>query len=699
MSHTIILNAGHEEEKRQEILAYFHKTFDLDEELYDHLAREEAFYLRAESLRHPLIFYFGHTASFYINKFNTARLVDSRINPEYESMFAIGVDEMSWDDLDEQNYNWPSVDEVRAYRRQVRSFVTNIIRELPLSMPITWDSPFWVIMMGIEHQRIHLETSSVIIRRLPIEEVRSLADWPVCPLQGEAPENTLLPVAGAKVVLGKSKDHSLYGWDNEFGKHTFDVWDFKASRYLVSNREFLEFVEERGYEKEQYWTEEGRRWVAFSKAHHPLFWLKETDGYRLRTLATIIDMPWNWPAEVNYLEAKAFCNWLAEKKGAAIRLPTEDEWYRLHELSHLPDQPHWTKAPGNINLEHWASSCPVDHFQFGEFYDIIGNVWQWTETPISGFEGFEVHPFYDDFSTPTFDTQHNLIKGGSWISTGNEATRDARYAFRRHFFQHAGFRYVQAEQPLEVPQAMYETDGAVSQYCEAHYGKTFFNVANFPAACVAICLEHMQGKPKNRALDLGCSVGRASFELAREFGFVNGLDFSARFIRIAYQMQEKGILRYELPEEGDIVSYHERRLAELNLTEAANRVEFYQADAQNLKPQFNAYDLILAANLLDRLSKPALFLDTIHERLNDGGLLVIASPYTWLEEFTSRENWIGGYRKDGEPYTTLDGLREHLDVHFSMIVEPRDVEFVIRETSRKFQHAISQVTVWQKKRQ
>ena len=62
----------------------------------------------------------------------------------------------------------------------------------------------------------------------------------------------------------------------------------------------------------------------------------------------------------------------------------------------LRDQPYWQKAPGNINLEHWASSCPVDQFRFGEFFDLIGNVWQWTETPISGFDGFEVHPFYDD---------------------------------------------------------------------------------------------------------------------------------------------------------------------------------------------------------------------------------------------------------------------------------------------------------------
>ena len=134
----------------------------------------------------------------------------------------------------------------------------------------------------------------------------------------------------------------------------------------------------------------------------------------------------------------------------------------------------------------------------------------------------------------------------------------------------------------------------------------------------------------------------------------------------------------------------------MNLAEVAGRVEFYQADALNLKPQFAEYDLILAANLIDRLSKPAKFLDTIHERLNDGGLLVIASPYTWLEEFTSRENWIGGFRKDGEPYSTLDGLRDHLKAHFTMVADPCDVEFVIRETSRKFQHSLSQVTVWQK---
>lgn len=695
-TRTTLLNAGDPETKREEIRQYFHATYSIDEQLYDTLVRDQAFYLRAEPLRHPPIFYLGHTAVFYINKLSIAKLIDHRLNPRFESMFAIGVDEMSWDDLNEAHYDWPTVAEVKAYRAQVREEVDRIISEIPLSLPVTWDSPFWAIMMGIEHQRIHLETSSVILRRMPIEEVRELPLWQICPENGPAPVNSLLPVKGGKVRLGKDRSHPLYGWDNEFGLYQAEVWDFMASQYLVSNDEYREFVTDGGYGERGWWTEEGWKWVTYSQAGHPLFWIPDNGTYRFRTMAGIIDMPWNWPAEVNYLEAKAFCNWKAATTGRIIRLPSEDEWYRLHDLHAIPDQPSWQKAPGNINLEHWASSCPVDRFRFGDFYDIIGNVWQWTETPISGFAGFEVHPYYDDFSTPTFDTQHNLIKGGSWISTGNEATRDSRYAFRRHFFQHAGFRYVESKQPLAEPQSMYETDQAVSQYCELHYGPAYFGVESFPVQCARICLGYMADRPKRKALELGCSVGRAAFELAREFDTVHGLDFSARFIRIAYQLQEKGYTRYQLCEEGDIVSYHEHSLSEFGLEAVRRKVEFHQADAANLKDRFSGYDLIFAGNLIDRMVNPSRFLTTVHERLNPGGLLILASPYTWLESFTKKDQWLGGYRKDGEPYSTLEGLTDMLEANFTLLDAPRNLEFVIRETSRKFQHSVSQLTVWQK---
>jgi putative 4-mercaptohistidine N1-methyltranferase len=128
----------------------------------------------------------------------------------------------------------------------------------------------------------------------------------------------------------------------------------------------------------------------------------------------------------------------------------------------------------------------------------------------------------------------------------------------------------------------------------------------------------------------------------------------------------------------------------------AARVEFHQGDASNLKPQFTGYDLVLAANLLDRLYNPKRFLETIHERLNPGGVLVITSPYTWLEEFTKKENWLGGFRQGGEPHMTLDSLKDLLSPHFVLLDAPRNVEFALRETRRKFQHTIAELTAWQR---
>jgi len=605
---------------------------------------------------------------------------------------------MSWDDLDERHYDWPTRHQVKAYRDKVRELVDGLIRSMPLTLPITWDSPFWAIMMGIEHERIHLETSSVLIRQLPIDQTVQLPFWEICREAGEPPVNELVPVAGGRVVLGKSEDHPLYGWDNEYGKHEAEVSGFKASRYLVSNREFLEFVEAGCYSDRQWWSDEGWNWREFRKADHPMFWIKAGDCWTLRTMASEIDLPWNWPVEVNQLEAKAFCNWKAAKSGKPVRLPTEDEWNRLRDVCDIPDQPYWDRAPGNINLEQWCSSCPIDRFRTGEFFDVLGNVWQWTETPIYPFHGFEIHPWYDDFSTPTFDTRHNLIKGGSWISTGNEATRDSRYAFRRHFFQHAGFRYVESSAKVEIHDDQYESDAMAAQYCDAHYGPEHFGVPNFAVTCAEIALTAMESRKKGHALDLGCAVGRASFELAKGgFDKVTGLDFSTRFFRLAARMQEEGYLRYAFPEEGEVVSFHEIGLKDLGLDEVRERVHFSQADACNLPEKFTGYDLVLAANLIDRLYSPRRFLTTIHERLNPGGLLVITSPYTWLEEFTKKEEWLGGYREAGEPVWTLDGLKEALAPHFRMLGEPRDVPFVIRETRRKFQHSVAELTVWELK--
>lgn len=681
---------------RATLREYFTATFDRYESLFDCLSCDEAYVVKPITLRHPLIFYFGHTATFFVNKLLLARLIDQRLDAKLESVFAVGVDEMSWDDLDDAHYEWPSVAEVRRYRGKVRALVTRLIDQAPLKSPIDWNSPWWAIIMGIEHERIHLETSSVLIRQHALKYVQPSENWPALRVAPSSPpDNELVRVPSGTVRVGKPFSSAQYGWDNEYGHHEEHVNDFQASRYLVSNAEFLSFVEAGGYRNPEYWEEEGRKWLAFSQAAHPTFWVRDGESWRLRLMTEEAAMPWDWPVETNYHEAKAFCNWKRAESGLSVRLPTEDEWYRLYDVAGLSD-PGDARVAANLHLDHWASSCPVDRFRHGQFYDVVGNVWQWTETPTYPFDGFDTHPWYDDFTTPTFDGRHNLIKGGSWISCGNEAVRASRYAFRRHFFQHAGFRYVVSEETPVNPSPYYETDKLLSEYAEFHYGAEYFGVPNFSRSLVELARPFLEGRPHAKALDLGCASGRATFELARHFDHVTGVDFSARFIEQGVLLAGQGVLRYTLADEGELVSYRASSLAELGLDDVRDKVAFFQGDACNLKPQYSGYDFVLAANLIDRLYSPAKFLDAIHERIVPGGVLMIASPYTWLVEHTPREAWIGGFKKDGESYTTLDGLKAHLGAHFRLLHGPAEVPFVIRETKRKFQHTLSEVTLWER---
>lgn len=699
-TRTLQLSGQNAEQKRNELLTYFTQTWELYESLFDCLADERAYFNKAISLRHPLIFYFGHTATFYINKLMAGRYLDHRVDDRIEAMMAIGVDEMSWDDLNDSHYVWPTVEEVRDYRGKVKSLVSEFIRTMPLELPITWDSPAWVILMGIEHERIHLETSSVLIRQLPIAWVKPQPYWPVCPQarhdRASVPANTLITMPGGRVRQGKTDD--TYGWDNEYGSQVIELAPFKASKMLVSNAEFYRFIVANGYQDQRWWDDEGWGWREFSGAQMPTFWvgdIAQPDQLKLRLMAEEVALPWDWPAEVNQLEAAAFCRWLAEETGKSIQLPCEAEWMQLREQVG-GDQPDWVDAPGNINLAYWASSSPVDHFAQGEFYDIVGNVWQWTTTPTNGFEGFKVHPLYDDFSTPTFDGKHSLIKGGSWISTGNEALKSARYAFRRHFFQHAGFRYVVSSHEESMALNPYETDSMVSQYLDFQYGPGYYGVPNYAAALVEKLLPHCNAF--GQALDLGCATGRASFELARHFDAVTGMDYSARFIDVALQLTSGEDFRYVVPEEGELVEYRQVRLKDFNLSdEQVARIQFVQGDACNLKPQPDRYDLVLASNLIDRLRQPKRFLQDITAMIRSGGLLVLSSPYTWLEEFTPKENWLGGVRENGEALTTYQALQRLLRDAFEEVTAPQDVAFVIRETARKFQHTEAQLTIWRKR--
>jgi len=721
---------------RESVCKYFDNTWNMYETLFRSLKDDETFYLIPDKLRRPLIFYLGHTAAVYANKLLLAKVLSERINPVFERLFETGVDEMSWDDMEDANFDWPSVADVWAFRKKVYEAVRNAILTFPYTLPITQDDPMWAVAMAFEHERIHYETSAVLIRQLPVNKVVRPPGWKYAPsnsVDGSYPRNEMVDVPGTTVTIGKRRDFPSFGWDNEYGSKVESVRSFKASKYLVSNGEFLEFVRAGGYTNQKYWDDEGWRWCQYRKALHPTFWVPQPQAhsegnvvYKYRATFDVIDMPWDWPVDTNYHESKAFCRW----KGEGYRVITEAEHHCMRNPkpeaaaaagTGTPD----TNSPSdivfqkdisaNLNMK-WGSATPVDFYPptHAGFYDVHGNVWEWTEDHFHPLPGFQIHPIYDDFSTPCFDNRHNMIMGGSWVSTGDEASIYARFHFRRHFFQNLGFRYVLGADPVQFSApSTYESAKSLNEYLLFHYGRPdevfpyTYNLSfahDFPARLAHESMRIFRevrssydGDVSNcSALDIGCAVGRSSFELARLCTYVLGIDFSARFISTALRLQEKGRIPYMRIEEGLLETSSEATVApEID----RSRVRFVQGDACNLPITIGSYDIVLAANLIDRLHHPMDFLKRLPELVKPDGLLYMTSPYTWLEEYTAQEQWLGGVVKNGVPKRTFEALSEILtSLGFSLVTQ-YDMPFIIREHSRKFQLSFAHATAWRRNAQ
>ena len=103
------------------------------------------------------------------------------MDPRLEGMFAVGVDEMDWDDLDENHYAWPSVAETKKYRQKVREVVLKVLQNSTTTQIKDWHCDLWMILMGSEHERIHFETSAVIMRQVPLDMIAPVPEFPDCP--------------------------------------------------------------------------------------------------------------------------------------------------------------------------------------------------------------------------------------------------------------------------------------------------------------------------------------------------------------------------------------------------------------------------------------------------------------------------------------------------------------------------------------
>jgi putative 4-mercaptohistidine N1-methyltranferase len=253
---------------------------------------------------------------------------------------------------------------------------------------------------------------------------------------------------------------------------------------------------------------------------------------------------------------------------------------------------------------------------------------------------------------------------------------------------------------------IYESNKLLSEYLVFHFGTPEQlipypfgpkDALDFPKRCAELCLKHYKvqdGIPK-RALDVGCAVGRSTFELAKEIQEVIGIDYSQSFVDTANKLKADGFIEYDLVQEGDNTT---TAVAEVPKDIDRRCVSFEQGDACNLRQSLGEFGVVLAANLICRLHHPKDFLSRLLTLLpKKGSLLVITAPYSWQREFTDKSLWLGGYTDANEQKVTgFENLQKELGHNFEL-VEDVNMPFFIRETARKNQWTVAHATVWRRK--
>ncbi len=415
----------------------------------------EAFRARPIALRHPFIFYVGHLPAFAWIHICGGTLGHPSFAPALDDMFSRGIDP----DVDnpEQCHDhpeipdrWPELETVLAYRDRVRAAVLaslDAVAERSSADPMAQNGR--VFSMVVEHELMHQETLLYMVQQLA-PELKARPSWlPDFALGAGAPRRPVAVPAG-RATLGAEFEAMAFGWDNEFPSMSVDVPAFSIDSVPVCIAELHEFVESGAYGRSELWRADDWAWRVRAGLPHPQFWIRRNGAWLYQTAFDLVPLAAveGWPAYVSLAEARAFARW----RGG--RLPAEAEFHRAaYGRPDGGEQPTpWaedTPAParGNFDFRAWApvptGSYPHAVSPWG-VHELVGNGWEWTDTPFDGFPGFKAYiERYPGYSADFFDGKHYVLKGASWATVGDLVRPSFRNWYQTHYpFVFAKFRCV-----------------------------------------------------------------------------------------------------------------------------------------------------------------------------------------------------------------------------------------------------------------
>jgi iron(II)-dependent oxidoreductase len=311
-------------------------------------------------------------------------------------------------------------------RSATLDYMNRVLERVLDRMPTLCGDDAYYARLVLFHEDMHCEA---------LVYTRQTLAYPAPPL-AEAPANDAarslgacsgdVDISGGTFMLGASADMPFV-FDNEKWAHPVNVSPFRMARTPVTNKEYVRFVEDKGYERREFWDAEGWAWRQRVEARHPLYWQSRDGGWQQRRFNRFVPLADSAPVcHVTWHEAQAYCRW------AGRRLPTEAEWEfaastepsrnRANERKRVYP---WGDAPptartAHVDL-HGSDPLPVGALPAGDsawrVRQMVGNVWEWTASDFAPYPGFTADA-YKEYSAPWFGGTHKVLRGGSFATRG-----------------------------------------------------------------------------------------------------------------------------------------------------------------------------------------------------------------------------------------------------------------------------------------